>query len=557
MTLADKSDPKALSELYEKEAEDLAQIIAGKHRLPYIDLSRVSIDLDALRLVEAEEARLGMLAVFQKIGKKLQLALTNPDIPKTKDILDSLNRQGYALQIFLCSQNSLKRAWDRYREVKEFAETKRGFIDVSPERIKEFAEKIKSIEGFNVLLKPAVASLEQRKTSEILEMILGGAFQLEASDIHIEPQEHEVRLRLRMDGVLHDVIFIPSRVYKLLLSRIKLVSELKLNVHNEAQDGRFSIRLEDVDIEVRTSILPGPYGETIVLRILDPNAISVELQDLGMQPYILEIVERQLKIPNGMILTTGPTGSGKTTTLYAFVKRKLSPGINIITIEDPIEYHLTGITQTQVNLDHGYTFVGGLRAILRQDPDVILVGEIRDKETADTAMHAALTGHLVFSTLHTNNAVSTIPRLIDLGVRPAIIAPAINVAMAQRLVRKLCQKCKKNEAPTGSELKRINDMIKELPVSFKKDLKEKEVVVSRAVGCASCNNIGYKRRIGVFEVLIIDDRIEQMILQSPTHKQLSDEMKRQGMITLFQDGILKVLAGITSLEEVERVAGAK
>lgn len=557
MTLADNNDKKALSELYEKEAEDLAQIIAGKHGLPYIDLSRVSIDLDALRLVEAEEARLGMLAVFQKVGKKLQIALTNPDIPKTKDILDSLNRQGYAPQIFLCSQNSLKRAWDRYREVKEFMETKRGFIDVSPERIKEFTGKIKSIKEFNALLNPAVASLEQRKTSEILEIILGGAFQLEASDIHIEPQEQEVRLRLRMDGVLHDVIFMPNRVYKLLLSRIKLVSELKLNVHSEAQDGRFSIRREDIKIEVRASVLPGPYGETVVLRILDPSAISVELQYLGMQPYILEIVEKQLKIPNGMVLNTGPTGSGKTTTLYAFVKKKRNPDINIITIEDPIEYHLTGITQTQVNADHGYTFAEGIRAILRQDPDVILIGEIRDKETADTAMHAALTGHLVFSTLHTNNAVGTIPRLIDLGVHPAIIAPAINVVMAQRLVRKLCQKCKKIEAPASAELKRLTETIEKLPDKFKKDLKLKELLVPRAVGCAVCNNIGYKGRIGIFEMIIIDDRIETMILQNPTHKQLADEMKRQEMITLFEDGVLKVLAGITSLDEVERVAGAK
>lgn len=546
-----------LTELYEKEAEDLAQIIANKRGLPYIDLFQVSIDLDALRLVEIEEARLGMLAVFQRVGKKLQVALTNPDIPKTKEILDSLKRQGYTLQIFLCSQNSLKRAWDRYREVKEFVETKRGFIDVSPERIEEFAKKINNIKEFNTLLKPAVASVEQRKTSEILEMILGGASQLEASDIHVEPQEQEVRLRLRLDGVLRDVIFLPSRVYKLILSRIKLISGLKLNVHNEAQDGRFSIRREDVDIEVRTSILPGPYGETVVLRILDPKTISVELRDLGMQPYMLEVVEEQLKIPNGMILTTGPTGSGKTTTLYAFVKRKLSPDINIITIEDPIEYHLTGITQTQVNTDHGYTFVGGLRAILRQDPDVILVGEIRDKETADTAMHAALTGHLVFSTLHTNNAVGTIPRLIDLGVSPALIAPAINITMAQRLVRKLCQKCKKTITPTNIELKRLTETIKELPSKFKKDVKLNKLLIAHAVGCGSCNNIGYRGRIGIFEMIIIDDRIEQMILENPTYKQLSDEMQRQEMITLFQDGVLKVLAGVTSLDEVERVAGAK
>ncbi len=546
-----------MAELYEKEAEDLAQIIAKKRGLPYIDLSRLTIDLDALRLVEEGEARGGMLAVFQKVGKKLQIVLTNPDLPRTKEILDTLKRQGYTVQVFLCSPNSLKRVWDRYREVKEFIETKRGFIDISPERIQEFSEKIKNIEDFGQLMKPAIASLEQRHTSEILEIILSGAFQLEASDIHIEPQEAEVRLRIRLDGVLHDVIFIPSRVFKLVLSRIKLISELKLNIHNEAQDGRFTIRREDIDIEIRTSVLPGPYGETVVLRILDPKTISVELQDLGMQSYILEIIKGQLKIPNGMILTTGPTGSGKTTTLYAFVKIKRNPEINIVTIEDPIEYHLIGITQTQVNVDRGYTFAGGLRAILRQDPDVILVGEIRDKETADTATHAALTGHLVFSTLHTNNAVGTIPRLIDLGVQPNLIAPAINVAMAQRLVRKLCKECRKKDEPNAAESKRINGTIKDFPDNFRKDLKNKKIVLWRAVGCPVCNNIGYKGRIGIFEMILIDDRVEQMILQNPTHKQLSEEMKRQNMITLFQDGILKVLDGVTSLEEVERVAGAK
>ena len=557
MPLADAGDQNKLTELYEKEAEDLAQIIAKKQGISYIDLSRISIDLDALRLIEEKDARLGMLAVFQRVGKKLQVAVTNPDLAQTREAMDALKRQGYSLQIFLCSQNSLKRAWARYVEVKEFIEVKRGFIDVSTERIEEFSEKIGNIEEFNELIKPAVASLEQRHTSEILEMILGGAFQLEASDIHIEPQEEQARLRLRLDGVLHDVIFIPVRVYKLLLSRVKLISELKLNVHQESQDGRFTIHREDIDIEVRTSILPGPYGETIALRILDPKTISVELKDLGIQQYILDIIEKQLKIPNGMILTTGPTGSGKTTTLYAFVKTKRSPGINIVTIEDPIEYHLTGITQTQVNVDKGYTFANGLRAILRQDPDVILVGEIRDKETADTAMHAALTGHLVFSTLHTNNAVGTIPRLIDLGVRPSIISPAINIAMAQRLVRKLCLKCRKKETPEAVGQKRINASIKDLPENIKKELKNKEIFVWRAAGCQDCNNIGYKRRIGVFEVLLIDDRVEQLILKNPAQQELAAEMKRQGMITLFQDGILKVLEGITSLEEVERVAGAK
>ena len=285
----------------------------------------------------------------------------------------------------------------------------------------------------------------------MLEIILAGALSADASDIHIEPQEKQVRLRFRLDGVLHDILLFDYKIYNLILSRIKLVSGLKLNIHNQAQDGRFSIKINEGATEVRTSVIPEAYGESIVLRILNPKSISISFDALGIDKDLMNILEKELKKPNGMILTTGPTGSGKTTTLYAFLRKIYTPETKIITLEDPVEYHLPNIVQTQVEESIGYSFSAGLRSVLRQDPDIIMVGEIRDLETAKTAINSALTGHLVLSTLHTNNAAGTIPRLVDLGVNPASIAPAVNISMAQRLVRKLCGKCKEKQPASESE----------------------------------------------------------------------------------------------------------
>lgn len=552
-----KEQEKRLEEFRAKEAEDLTRILARKYDLSYIDLSGITIDLDGLQVLKEKDARRGQMAIFQKIGKKLRIAIKSPNLDTTKEILSSLKDQGHPYELFLTSEHSLERAWSRYKEVPEFLETKHGFIDISVERLQEFSEKMENIKSLQQMLDPMIRTTQQRKVSEIVEATLAGALKLGASDIHVEPQEKEVRMRLRLDGMLQDVVMMPFPVYKLMLSRIKLVSELKLNIHAKPQDGRFTIRPEEErEIEVRTSILPGAYGESIVLRILDPQTISIEVANLGMTHQLQTIVEENLKKPNGMILTTGPTGSGKTTTLYAFVKQTYTPGIKVITIEDPIEYHITGINQTQVDSSKGYSFATGLRSILRQDPDVILVGEIRDLETANTAMHASLTGHLVFSTLHTNDAPGTIPRLIDLGVRPSIIAPAINMSMAQRLIRKLCDACKKKEIPTPEEKIKITHAIETLPEGVTRpDISS--FFLYRSQGCGECNFTGYKGRVGIFEILIIDDAVERLILQTPSHAQLKEEMKRQRIPNLFQDGILKVLEGVTSLDEVERTAGEK
>lgn len=514
----------------------------------------MTIDLDALKIVPEAEAKEAKMAIFQKVAKKLQIAVLNPELAETKNILKRLSEDGYKTDVFFVSESSLARAWSRYKEVPAFEEIESGLIDISPERLDEFSKEVKNIADLQKLIEPHLGAQKIRKISEAVEVILAGALALDASDIHLEPKEKEARIRFRLDGVLHDISSFNVSSYGLIVSRLKLISEMKLNIHDRAQDGRFTMRTKNADMEVRVSSLPGPYGETMVLRVLNPETISITLEDLGMHPEFLKTIEQELKRPNGMILTTGPTGSGKTTTLYAFVKKTNRPGVNIITIEDPIEYHLAGINQTQIDSKKGYDFANGLRSILRQDPDIILVGEIRDLETAEIAMHAALTGHLVFSTLHTNNAAGTIPRLIDLKADPAIIAPAINVAMAQRLVRKLCSDCRKKETPSAEEEKIIKKSLNQMPVRYKKDFENKKLAVWRAVGCEKCNGIGYKGRIGIFEAFLMDDYAEKIILKKPSEADLKEVMKRQDMITMFDDGILKVLSGITSLEELNRVA---
>lgn len=531
-----------LKEMREREAEDLAKILAPKYNLPYLDLSRMTIEIDALKIVPEEKARTAKLAVFQKTGKKLQIAIQSPNLETAKIILKELEEKGHKITLYLVSETSLSRTWKRYAEVPEYTELTRGVVDVSPERLGEFIKQVKTFEDLKNIFSLAVGSKKDRKISELLEIILAGAISADASDIHIEPQEKQIRLRFRLDGVLNDIFFFEYNVYNLLLSRVKLVSGLKLNIHDQAQDGRFSIHLQETEVEVRASVIPENYGESIVLRVLNPKSINVPFEELGIEKHLQEILIKEIKKPNGMILTTGPTGSGKTTTLYAFLKKLYTPEIKIITLEDPIEYHLKGIMQTQVEEDKGYTFSNGLRSILRQDPDVIMVGEIRDLETAKIAMNSALTGHLVLSTLHTNNAAGTIPRLIDLGVNPNIIAPAINITMAQRLVRKLCNNCKEKYEPKKEEIEIIKEIIK-------KEVK----YLYRAKGCSSCNNIGYKGRIGVFEAILIDEKIEDLILQKPSEKDILKAAKDQGILNIQQDGILKVLNGVTSFEELQRV----
>ncbi len=540
-----------VEDLKKREEEELAKILAPKYGVGYLDLTVQPINIDALRILKEEEAHDGELAVFNEIDKKIDVAVLSPNKPKTQAIIEELKNKGYIPSVFMVSHQSLKKVWDMYKEMSYSFETRSGALDISNEEIVDLLKKATSLKDITALIQEVLSAKKSYRISKILEIILAGALATKASDVHLEPEEDYVRLRYRLDGVLQDVLTFDLETYKLLVSRVKLISNLKLNV-GSAQDGRFSIKLPDGDIEIRTSLLPGAYLESIVLRILNPRSISVPLEELGIHPHLLEVLKKEIAKPNGMILTTGPTGSGKTTTLYAFLKKIHTPEIKIITIENPIEYHLPGIVQTQTNADTGYTFAEGLRSALRQDPDVIMVGEVRDSETAEIAINSALTGHLVFSTLHTNNAGGTFPRLIDLGINPKILSSAINISIAQRLVRKLCQVCKKEIVLDDKQKNLVEKVIAGVPnKDFFKDVSKDKAFIS--VGCKECNHTGYKGRLGIYEGILMDSNIEKSVRENPSEREIFDAARGQGILSMAEDGVLKVLQGATSFEELARV----
>ncbi|MCR4306624.1 MAG: ATPase, T2SS/T4P/T4SS family, partial [Candidatus Yonathbacteria bacterium] len=375
MQFDDQKQQSRLDELYKREEEDLVRILAEKYEIPYLDMTAVSVNTDALKLIPEAAAREAGVAVFHINGKKLSLVVISPKNDKVNVILDDLKRAGYEVALHMGSKKTLGKAWDMYKEISLAAETQGGVFDISATAVRDSINQIKDIAELKQLLTGIANETNRYKISKILEIILGGAIAIHASDVHFEPEEKQVRLRFRLDGVLQDFTVFKNETFHFLLSRIKLLSGLKLNIKESAQDGRFSIKLEMGEIEIRTSMLPGEYGESIVLRILNPENINVSFDSMGIEPVLFSIIEKEILKPNGMILTTGPTGSGKTTTLYAFMRKVYTPEIKIITIEDPIEYHLSGISQTQVNKAKDYTFLNGLRSALRQDPDIIMVGE--------------------------------------------------------------------------------------------------------------------------------------------------------------------------------------
>lgn len=541
-----------VEELKKVEAENLTKILSAKYGLPYIDLSMFPVNIDALRVVKEDVARAAHVAPFNVVDKQVRLGVLSPKNPDTIEIVNMLKSQNYEPVLFLVSMESLKKVWERYKDLSYSFETKGGALTISNEEIADFTKRVHGIEDIAALIKEILGTKKIYRISRLFEIIIAGALSTGASDIHFEPEEMYARLRYRLDGMLTDIISLDPSTYALLLSRIKLLSNLKLNTKGKAQDGRFTIRVNDTEIEIRTSLLPGAYNDTIVLRILNPDAISVPLDQLGIHPRLLKVLEHQISKPNGMILNTGPTGSGKTTTLYAFLKKIHSSDIKIITIENPIEYHLPGIVQTQTDTEKGYTFLEGLRSALRQDPDVIMVGEIRDNETAEIAVNAALTGHLVFSTLHTNNAAGTFPRLIDLGVNSKVITSSLSIAMAQRLVRTLCKDCKTETEISAADKKTIDTVL--ATITDKTYLDGIQTTkIWKAVGCDKCHNTGYRGRIGIFEAIITDANIENVIEMNPSEREIKKAAESQNMLDMTQDGVLKVLAGTTTLDELGRV----
>jgi type IV pilus assembly protein PilB len=541
---------RKLSELHKREEEELVQLLSAKYNIEYVDLSVISINTDALRFIEEKVAREKKIAAFALVDKKIKIAVRNPDSSAIAEIIDDIKNKGYEPTIYLASTASLERAWNAYKDLSFAYESKAGSLEIASDEIATIMDKAKSIPDVVSIIENTLSMKKSYRVSRILETIIAGAIATDASDIHIEPEENYIRLRYRLDGVLVKLMDFDKDTYSLLLSRIKLLSGLKLNIKKDSQDGRFSVHIKDTDIEIRTSILPGAYNESIVLRILNPKSIGVPMEELGIPNKLLEIIQKEIVKPNGMLLTTGPTGSGKTTTLYAFLKKVHNPSVKIITIEDPIEYHLPGIVQTQTN-DKGYTFLDGLRSALRQDPDIIMVGEIRDSETAAIAINSSLTGHLVFSTLHTNSAAGAFPRLIDLGINSKIMSSAINIVLAQRLVRKLCEHCKKPLAIEGNIKAEIDSVL--ATIFDKSEIPPMPANIFEANGCDKCNQTGYKGRIGIYEGIKMSPEVDSVIEMNPSEDEVEKASANQGILTMKQDGIIKILKGITSIDELERV----
>jgi len=549
---------KQLEDIHRQEEEQLVAVLAeSKYKLPYIDLSRLGVDNEALRAIDEQDAREMKVAPFKLSGKNIFIAVRVPTEELLGKLKEIVERKSLVPTFYMASLASLTKVWDRYGELSMAEGSKVGGVDISADILRETAKDIQKMQDIEKLITEAITGKETHKISHMLEIILAGAIAIKASDIHIEAEQERSRLRLRLDGVLQDVMFFSHDIYHLLNSRIKLLSGMKLT-STVAQDGRFNIEEGAEEISIRASMIPGAYGESIVMRILDPKSIQGKLEDFGIEQSLFSIIEQEIAKPNGLILVTGPTGSGKTTTLYAFLNKIYSSEIKIITIEDPIEYHLPGITQTQTNEEKGYTFLEGLRSALRQDPDVVMVGEIRDAETAKIAVESALTGHMVFSTLHTNNAAGVIPRLIDLEVNPKIMVSALSLSIAQRLVRRLCSVCKKEKTPTEAELKTMKLVIDSIK-DEKKDLTKYNInpdapfKLYAPVGCEKCNLTGYKGRIGIFEAIKTDEAIEKIIPQNPSEREIKKIARNQGILSMRQDGMVKIINGITSFEEVQSV----
>lgn len=544
---------KKLADMRREAEERDAERRAQKSGYPYIDLRKTPSSLEAIRLVPEATAKDGAAVALELKAHEAAVAAVDPNAPGFKKVVDELAAEGYTAKVFTASRSGISHIWESYKLIPEAAKKITGKVDIAKADIEALAKRLTTFQAVREEMKKLDFGSEG--TADLLELVLAGGLAIRASDIHFESEEKRVKIRFRLDGLLHDIFDnLPKKNFERLVSRIKLLSGLKINVRDQAQDGRFTIGFAGKEVEVRVSIIPAEFGETIVMRLLDPTSIQVSLADLGLRGDDLVLVKRELEKPNGLLLNTGPTGSGKTTTLYAFLRQVSDSETKIITIEDPIEYRIEGVEQTQVDTEAGYTFAGGLRSILRQDPDVILVGEIRDQDTADIALQAALTGHLVFSTLHTNDAVGAVPRLVDLGVRAVSIGPALNLVIAQRLVRKLCPDCKKAAEPSAELAAKIKNFLEKLPARVDRKPYEK-ISVYEPVGCNACNQFGYRGRIGIFEFFEGGPELEETILKEASEVALRALAKKQGMVTMQEDGVLKVLMSITSFDEVKSVTG--
>lgn len=531
--------------------EKLATLVSEFLKVEYIDLTKVKIPQEVLKIIPEPIARRHLVIAFKKKGNELDLAMTDPQDLVTREFVKK--KTGFLIKPFLATKTGMDYSLSQYHST----------LKAEFEKILTTKKQIKEKHDVTGNLPSLQEMAEEIPVVRVVDTLLEYAIFERASDIHIEPQEKEIIVRYRIDGILHDVMTLPKVIQPALVARVKVLSNLKIDEHRLPQDGRFKIETDEYNISFRVSTIPVFDGEKVVLRLLDEGARALSFEDLGFARSSLDIIKRNLTRSHGMTLITGPTGSGKSTTLYTILTKLNIKGVNISTIEDPIEYRLLGANQMQVNPKIGLTFAMGLRALLRQDPNIIMIGEIRDLETAEEAVHASMTGHIVLSTLHTNNAAGSIPRLLDIGVEPYLISSTLNTIVGQRLVRKICPDCKTklklDDKATQSlsldfDLAHLLEVMKREGIVEKKIKDISDIDFFEGKGCDKCGHTGYKSRMGIYEVLDITESVGKLILSRATTTQLQNLAVENGMVLMWQDGFIKAHMGLTTIAEVLRVS---
>lgn len=540
---------KKQKEIKIKEAEDDTAQKAASSGFPFIDLFGFPISPEAIKLISEEDAVALKAICFFYDGQNIRVGIVDPKNSEINEVVAELKKKYHAkAKIYLISKRSFDYSIKIYKSLPKVIRIERG-VKIKEEDLEKFSNDIKDYRSLG-------EKINEVSTTDVVTLILATALKMNTSDIHIEAEEKGIVIRMRVDGVLQDAAVIERDKWKKIISRMKLLSKVKINIADKPQDGRFTIFLTDEKVEVRVSFLPTNFGESVVMRLLFSGSIGLGFEELGFRPKSFEILKKEIAKPNGLVLTTGPTGSGKTTTLYAILKKLNTPETKIITLEDPIEYQLKGVNQSQVDKKKDYTFSKGLRAILRQDPDIIMIGEIRDLETAEIAIQSSLTGHLVLSTLHTNDASGVIPRLLDMGIKPYFITPSLNAVIGQRLVRKLCDKCKKEHKLSEAEKEKVEKILAVISPKTEENIPaEIPKIYKKSKGCSACNGLGYKGRIGIYELFTMTDNIKTLTSKGAPAFEILKQAIEDGMLTMLQDGVLKVMAGLTSLEEIYRVIG--
>ena len=538
-----------ISEVKSVSDVDLAKARAKQLDIPYINLKGIQIQSDTVAVIPPDTARNYQLVPFKLENNTVDIAMINPEDFRALEAIEFVTRRAkLEARIYVTDEESLDYALQQQKSLK-------SEVGKALERATIELEEEKREEGLTGSEVEKI--VQEAPISEAVNVILRHAITQRASDIHIEPLDDEVRVRYRVDGVLQTSLVLPRKVHNAIVARIKVLSNLKIDEQRIPQDGRFDIKVDGKEIDFRVSTLPLTQGEKVEMRVLDKAKGSISLEELGLRGRGLEILKKDIKKPYGMILITGPTGAGKSTTLYSILEIMNKVGVNIVTLEDPVEYFIPGVNQSQIKPEIGLTFGSGLRSILRQDPDIIMVGEIRDKETAKMAVHSALTGHIMLSTLHTNDSVGAIPRLIDMGIEPFLLTASLNLVIAQRLIRRICPHCKKEIVAPPRVKEEFRRELADLPEVVRKNM-EKEVDIGHAKfyqgkGCRYCKDKGYQGRVGIFEVFEITERIREIVLTGASKDKLFAEARKEGLITMREDGMIKVLKGQTTIEEVLRV----